>query len=120
MENAWSSFKNGLAAAAVRADELTRLARVRLDIAAVKSGIQRLQRELGILVHQQVGRGAQEELAHSDQVRQLSERIGQLEEELKLRETHLLELRATLAEPATPEETSGAPASPPVDPPSEQ
>jgi len=120
MENAWNSFKNRLAAAAVRADELTRLARARLDIAAVKSGIQRLQRELGILVHEQVGRGAQEELAHSDQVRQLSERIDQLEEELQLREAHLLELRAPLAEPAAPEETPGAPANPPVDPSPEQ
>jgi len=115
MDNVWSNFKDGLAAAVVRADELTRLARVRLDIAAVKSSIHRLQRELGILVHQQVSSGAQAELGDCDQIRQLSERIGQLEEELEIRETDLLELRAALAERETPEEPSGVAAPPSVD-----
>ena len=103
MENLWESLRRGLqqsaAAAAARADEITRLGRVRLDIAAVKGRIRSLQADLGAEVHRRLGAGENGgDVAASDAVGEFCERLSALEEELQGRETELEVLRAGLAE----------------------
>jgi len=108
VEDLWENVKKGLqegaAAAVEKADELTRLGRARLDIAAVKTSIYRLQAELGAVVHRCIRQG--EDLAHSAEVQQLSERIGLLEEELRAKEAAFAELRDELAEKAAEDESA--------------
>ncbi len=102
MESTWDNVKKGLlegiAAATSRAEELTQLGRARLDIAAAKTRIYRLQAELGCVVHDHVHQGDQEALAHSSEVRELSERIALIEEELEGKKEALIERQAEPAD----------------------
>ena len=108
MESTWDNVKKGLlegiAAATGRVEELTQLGRARLDIAAAKTSIYRLQAKLGSVVHDHVRREDQEALAGSPIVQELSERIALLEEELKGKKDALAELQAALADSHPAEE----------------
>ena len=103
MENLLESLRRGLqesaAAAAARAEELTRLGRVRLDIAAVKGQIRNLQAELGAEIHRRLeANESGDSVAASETVREFCEQLSAREEELQGRETELELLRAELAE----------------------
>ena len=103
MESLWENMRRGLqqgvSAAAARAEELTRVGRARLDIAAVKGQIRSLQADLGAEVYRRID--AEEDggaVVASDAVRELCEQLSALEEELQGRETELELLRVELAE----------------------
>lgn len=93
------ALKKGLqdraAAAAGRAEELARLGRARLDIAALKTRIVRMQAELGGEVYRRRREGIAE-LSPGPEVDALCAQLGTLEDELLQREAALEELQAEL------------------------
>ena len=84
MENMWESIKRGLqdgAAVAVnKAEELTQLGRARLDIAAAKTRLSRLQSELGSEVYRRLENG--EDVAEDPVIRELCGHINACSREL--------------------------------------
>ena len=100
MERLWENLVRGLqdsaATALGRAGELTRLGRVRLDIAALKSKIYLCQAELGTEVYQRLKAEGGFDLVQNEKVQELYERIGTLEEELQARKSALDELQKEL------------------------
>jgi ribosomal protein L29 len=84
------------AAAAGRAEELARVGRARLDIAAVKTRINRVQAELGSEVYQQRRQGGGAPIG-GPQVDALCGQLEELQGELAEREAGLEELKAELA-----------------------
>ena len=84
MEKTWDAIKKGLqdgATAAVnKAEELTQLGRVRLDIAATKTKLSRLHSDLGRKVYECVTSG---ELKLDDELRTHCDRIHEAETELR-------------------------------------
>ena len=100
MERLWDNLVRGLqdsaATALGRAEELTRLGRIRLDIAAVKNRIYRCQAELGTEVYRRLKSEGGFDLVQSEKVQELYERIGAFEEELQVRESTLVELQEEL------------------------
>jgi uncharacterized small protein (DUF1192 family) len=100
VERLWENLVRGLqdsaATALGRAGELTRLGRVRLDIAALKSKIYRCQAELGTEVYQRLKAEGGFDLVQNEKVQELYERIGTLEEELQARKSALDELQKEL------------------------
>ena len=77
MDNLWNNLVKGLqegaAAAADKANDLTRLARARLDIAAAKNQLHRTQADLGARVHQLLEAGS--DPVTDDQVQALNQQI---------------------------------------------
>lgn len=73
----WNNLVKGLqdsaTVAASKASDLTRLARVRLDIAAARTQLHRTQADLGARVHQLLEAGA--DLVADDQVQALNQQI---------------------------------------------
>ena len=114
MEQLWDNFlknlQDGAATALDRAEELTRLGRARLDIAAVKNKIFRHQAELGVEVYRRLKAEGGFDLVQSEKVQELYERIGVLEEELQAKESALEELQeAREREEVEPRDEEAAP-----------
>ena len=90
MDNLWNNLVKGLQegalAAADKAGDLTRLARVRLDIAASKSRFHRTQAELGAEVHKLLE-------VNGDPV--ADKQVQALSQQLKTLDTELISCEAT-------------------------
>lgn len=99
MDRLLDAIRKGLqdraAAAAGRAEELARLGRARLDIAALKTRIYRLQAELGTEVYRRRQEGTAEP-TQGPEVDALCAQLGTLANELRDRESALEELKAEL------------------------
>ena len=84
MDTLWNKLMKGLQesalAAADKAGDLTRVARARLDIAAVKNQLHHTQAELGARVHELLTANA--DPARDDQVQSLSQQLTALSAEL--------------------------------------
>ena len=80
-----------------KADELTQLGRARLDVAVVKTRLNRLQAELGALAYGSIESGTGEELSTSAEVRDLCDRIRAVEADLASCQSGLQELKDHLS-----------------------
>jgi len=112
----WESIKRSLQEGASlvmgKAEELTQTGRARLDVAAAKARVSRLQGELGARVYDLVESGRA--VAEDAEVRALCEQLGAARAELAEEEGALAEIKAELrasVEPpeAPPASTSGPP-----------
>ena len=112
MDNMWDAIKRGLqdgAAEAInRAEELTQLARRRLDVAVVKTRLNRLQAELGVLAYGSIEAGKGNELSTSGDVLDLCDRIRAAQEDLTSCQTALQGLKDTFGDSAAPAENDPA------------
>ena len=84
------NLQESIATAADKAGELTRVARVRLDVASSKKHIYRTQAALGAFVHQQLSQG---EGTDHDRVRELAQKLDELTSELAAHEEALAQLQ---------------------------
>ena len=86
LDSLWDSVKRGLqdgaAVAMSKAEELTQLGRARLDIAAAKTRLGRLQSNLGELVYDQVQAGSVAGLAQNPEVQSLCDEIRSARDEV--------------------------------------
>tara|TARA_Y100000588_G_scaffold38121_1_gene36592 strand:+ start:75 stop:425 length:351 start_codon:yes stop_codon:yes gene_type:complete len=112
VERLWDNLVRGLQDSAAmvlgRADELTRLGRIRLDIAALKSKVYRCQAELGAEVYRRLKAEGGFDLVQNEKVQEFYERIGALEGELEARKGDLDELQEELAGQSQREEAETA------------
>ena len=91
--NIWWKIKDrvlkGAAVVAERAEELSRIGKVRLDIAKIKRDRGTVLEELGERIYALDREGALGELGGRDDIRKLIDRVKALEEELKIKEAEL-------------------------------
>jgi hypothetical protein len=108
VDNLWNNLVKGLQegalAAADKAGDLTRLARVRLDIAATKSQLHRTQAELGAVVHKLLEVDA--DPVADEQVQALSQQLKTLDTELISCEATYKALQSELADQANATDTA--------------
>lgn len=101
MDSMWDTIKrnlrDGAAAAMNKADELTQLGRARLDVAVIKTRLNRLQAELGALAYGSIESGTGAELSASVEVRDLCGRIRAVEADLTSCQRELQELKDHLS-----------------------
>jgi len=97
VDNMWDTIKRGLqdgaAVAMNRAEELTQLVRARLDVAVIKTRLNRLRTELGVLAYGSIESGKGSELSTSAEVRELCDLIRAAEEDLTSCQAALKELK---------------------------
>jgi len=91
--NIWWKIKDrvlkGAAVVTERAGELSRIGKVRLDIAKIKRDRGAVLEELGEKIYALDREGALGELGGREDIRKLIDRVKALEEELKIREAEL-------------------------------
>ncbi len=92
----WNSIKDrvrdGVTAAAGKTEELTRVGRIRLEIASIRRQINKHHSNLGQYVHSLITSGGLE-IASDDEVRGHIEQINLLTIELKAQELRLAEVQ---------------------------
>jgi hypothetical protein len=102
MDRTWDSikrgFQDGATAAALKAGELTRIGRARLDMAAAKTRLSRLHTELGTgtFLRLEEGRGA--ELADDPEILDLCRRIREAADALRDSEAAYEQVRSEAEE----------------------
>ena len=105
----WERIKQGVlesaSTAAEKAEYLGRIGRARLDIAGTRHSIHEAFAELGGVVYTYLQDGKKTAVAQKDDVQELVEKIGALEDLLKEREVSLEGLRDGNGEEAPAEET---------------
>lgn len=107
----WESIKRGIqdgaAVAVARAEALTQVGRARLDIAAAKTRISRLERQLGSTVYRRLDAGQGAAVADDGEVRDLCGQIGQAHQALEASRVEYERLRRDLE--IAPDEEREAP-----------
>lgn len=99
LNNLARTLQQGAALAFDRAEELARLARARLDLAATKNQIHRVRAELGALAHQYLSSGRGVELDAHPEAQELSQRLSALAQELEKQQAALEALQRVRAVP---------------------
>jgi len=108
MGSTWNSLKRGLQDGAAlvfdKAEELTQVGRARLDVAAAKTKLSRLEGELGVEAFRLVDAGAGAAIADSEAVRSLCGAIREARGELEVAEAAFDKVRRDLQSPDMDEE----------------
>jgi outer membrane protein TolC len=99
LNNLARTLQQGAALAFDRAEELARLTRARLDLAATKNQIHRARAALGALAHQYLSSGRGAELGAHPEAQTLSQRLSALAQELEEQQAALEALQRTRAVP---------------------
>ncbi|NKB66279.1 MAG: hypothetical protein GKR89_04390 [Candidatus Latescibacteria bacterium] len=98
--------QEGMSTAVDRAGDLTRLGRVRLDIAAIKNRMTRAQARLGAQVYRRLQAEGVDQVTAAE-VDDLFQRIAVLEAELRQREDDLASLEDQVDEKRRPAQGTG-------------
>lgn len=93
----WEDVGKGLkrigSTAFKRSEELTRVGRVRIDIAGIRRNVDKAYRDLGEKVYNMITVEINFDIANNEEVKELIGRVRSLQEELKVREEELERLR---------------------------
>jgi len=96
MEKLWEKIKksvmDGVATAAEKTEEYTKMGKLKLDVLAVKHKISRNFAELGGLIYDAVREDKGEDVLSSSEVKAILERLNELDEELAKKENILDEM----------------------------
>ena len=102
MDSLWEKVKKGVSAgasvAAEKAEELTRIGKMKLDIAGVNRDINKTFTELGGISYHLLVEEKAPEIADQEEVKQLVEQVKMLELDLQAKEAELETIRSQKTE----------------------
>jgi hypothetical protein len=95
MDSLWEKVKQGFIMAAERTDELTRIGRLKLDIAATHRKIRQNFEELGGRTYEfsKPGKKSKKALTDNEDIQRIIKAIGNLEKQLSKEEKQLSKLQ---------------------------